>query len=52
MRIFAHRYKYRHDRRREVLRKALKRGAVKLIQETEEGWLYEIAPELKKELRL
>lgn len=52
MRIFAHRYKYRHDRRREVLRKALKRGDVILLQETDEGWLYEITQEMKARLRL
>lgn len=52
MRIFAHRYKYRHDRRRTVLLRAWKRGAVTLLQETQEGWLYEITPELKKELHL
>lgn len=42
VKTFVHRYKWSHDRKRKQLRKALKRGIVKLLEETKEGWLYEI----------
>lgn len=46
-RIFAHRFKYSHDRRRRQLRAALRRGEVKLIERNQDGWLYEVPDDFK-----
>lgn len=46
-RIFAHRFKYSHDRRRRQLKRAADRGEVKLLERTTDGWLYEVPDDFK-----
>ncbi len=40
--VFAHRYKYSHEKRRKQLRRACKDGIVQLIEERPEGFLYAV----------
>lgn len=41
-RVFVHRYKYSHDARRQQLRRAAKKGLVRVIDAGPDGWLYEV----------
>ena len=40
--LFAHRYKWSHDKRRKQLRRALTDGLVTLVEESAAGWLYSV----------
>lgn len=40
--VFAHRYKWSHNKRRHHLKKWLKEGKVKLLAKEKDGWLYEV----------
>ena len=40
--VFVHRYKWSHDKRRRILRQALKHDKVKLVLKNKDGWLYEV----------
>lgn len=51
MKIFVHRYKWSHDKRRKVCRKALKLGEIKLVEETKDGWLYEVSDLIKSKIK-
>lgn len=46
MKVFVHRYKDSHSKRRKVLRRKLKEGKVTLILKNKDGWLYEIPEKL------
>jgi hypothetical protein len=39
--VFLHRYKYSHDKKRAKYRKLLRMGKVKIIEQNKDGWLYE-----------
>lgn len=39
---FVHRYKWSHHNRRRQFRRAAKQGIVRLLEESKDGWLYEI----------
>ena len=41
-RAFVHRYKYSHDARRAQLRKAARRGTVRVVETYADGWVYEV----------
>ena len=41
-RAFVHRYKYSHDARRAQLRKAARRGTVRVVETYANGWVYEV----------
>ena len=49
--VFAHRYKWTHDKRRRVLRKALKEGEVELVERQKDGWLYRVPDTFKKDIK-
>lgn len=44
MKVFVHRYKWGHAKRRKQLRRACRDKKAKVVQETKEGWLYEVDP--------
>lgn len=44
--VFAHRYKYSHEKRRKQLRKACNDGLVQLIESSSEGFLYAVPDEM------
>lgn len=39
---FVHRYKYSHDARRAQLRRAAKKGTVRVVETQQDGWVYEV----------
>jgi len=40
--VFAHRYKYSHEKRRKQLRKACKDGIVTMLESSPDGFLYQV----------
>lgn len=44
--VFAHRFKYSHEKRRKQLRRALKDGIVQLLESSDEGWLYAVPADM------
>lgn len=46
-RVFAHRYLYRHDKRRKQLRKLAQAGEIQIVERSRDGWLYEVPGDLK-----
>ena len=44
--VFAHRYKWSHDKRRKQLRKACKEGLVTLLEESAAGFLYHVPEDM------
>lgn len=44
--VFAHRYKWSHDKRRKQLRKAHKEGLVTLLEESAAGFLYHVPEDM------
>lgn len=47
--IFAHRFKWSHERRRRVLRRKLREGKIVLLERRKEGWLYGIPSDYEPE---
>jgi len=45
--IFVHRYKWSHEKRRKQLRKAAKEGEIKLLEKLYDGFLYEVPDDFK-----
>lgn len=40
--LFVHRYRWSHDKRRSKLKKKLKMGQVEMIEQTRDGFLYKV----------
>ena len=47
MKIFAHKYLYRHEHRRKILRRWAKKGLIELLSVSKEGRLYEVSSKEK-----
>jgi len=45
--VFVHRYKWSHEKRRKQLRKAAKNGEIRLIENSHDGFLYEVPNDFK-----
>ena len=39
---FVHRYRWSHEDRRKLFRRALKDGKVKILLKNRDGWLYQV----------
>jgi hypothetical protein len=50
-RFFVHRYKHRHDKRREIAKDACRYGEITLINQSCKGWLYEAPDDYNPEKR-
>lgn len=40
--VFVHAFKTSHEQRRKFLKSAEKKGTVKQLERTQDGWLYEV----------
>lgn len=46
-RVFVHRFRWAHDRRRQQMKQLLKEGTARLVATTHDGKLYEVPDEVK-----
>jgi hypothetical protein len=44
VKVFVHRYKWSHDKKRKKYRRLLKENKVKLLLQNKDGWLYQEQP--------
>lgn len=47
MKVFVHRYRWSHEKRRRQLRRALADGFVSLLAKLDDGFLYEVPANFK-----